>query len=222
FLCQITINFMGAHYHLLTPFEISIEDEPTLMSTFDEMYGHDFKFKGSERVERFSRPLPSGSRLDFSFDQKTYALDENIIRMEFLDFCKVFFDEWESLYSAKFEGIFPTYIPSKLELDSIVVEVKRLLDTHPLTSVELGEGLRKLDENYYFSIESLAPQYVYQGYPLKTDRNTHLFALDFLHSYEKMGVYPEEHAAMFMLLDKMKEKYSNQFTIAKNLFLAGY
>ncbi|MFM7152768.1 MAG: hypothetical protein ACKOZV_01435 [Bacteroidota bacterium] len=213
---------MAAFYHLLTPFEISIQDEPTLVSKFGEMYGNDFKFKGSKRVERFSPPLKSGGRLDFSFDQKTYALDENIIRMEFLDFCKVFFEEWESLYSAKFKGIFPACMPSKFELDSIVVEVKRLLDTYPLTSDELEEGLEELDKNYYFSIERLAPQYVYQGYPLKTDYNTHLFALDFLHSYEKMGVYPEEHAAMFMLLDTVKEKYSNQFTIAKYLFLAGY
>ncbi len=79
-----------------------------------------------------------------------------------------------------------------------------------------------MDKNYYFSIEALAPQYVYQGYPLKTDNHTHLFALNFLCSYEKMGVYPDEYAAMFMLLDKVKEKYGNQFTIARNLFLAGY
>lgn len=213
---------MAAYYHLLTPFEISIQDEPTLVSKFEEMYSNDFKFKSSKRVERFSPPLPNGSRLDFSFDQKTYTLDENIIRMEFLDFCKVFFDEWESLYSTKFKGIFHTYMPSEFKLDSMVVEVKHLLDIHPLTSDELEYGLKELDENYYFSIERLAPQYVYQGYPLKTDHRTHLFALDFLHSYEKMGVYPEEHAAMFMLLDKIKEKYSNQFTIAKYLFLAGY
>ncbi len=173
-------------------------------------------------MERFSPSLPGGGRLDFSFDQRTYALDENIIRMEFSDLCKVFFDEWKSLYSAKFKGVFPAYTPSELELESMVVKVKRLLDTHPLASDELEEGLKELDENYYFSIESLAPQYVYQGYPLKTDYHTHLFALDFLHSYEKMGVYPEEHAAMFMLLDKIKEKYSNQFIIAKYLFLAGY
>jgi hypothetical protein len=213
---------MAAFYHLLTPFEISIEDKPTLISKFDEMYGGDFKFKENKRVERFSPPLPDGSRLDFSFDQITYALDENIIRMEFLDFCKVFYDEWKSLYSTKFKNIFPAYIPSELELDSMFVEVKRLLDTHPLKSDELEEGLEELDKNYYFSVEALAPQYVYQGYPLKTDNHTHLFALNFLCSYEKMGVYPDEYAAMFMLLDKVKEKYGNQFTIARNLFLAGY
>ncbi|HMQ49443.1 MAG TPA: hypothetical protein PKA00_18255 [Saprospiraceae bacterium] len=213
---------MAAYYHILTPLEISIQDEPTLVSKFDEMYGNDFKFKSSKRVERFSPPLLNGKRLDFSFDQKTYAMDENIIRMEFLDFCKVFFDEWKSLYSAKFKGIFPAYLPSEFELESIVVKVKRLLDSHPLVSDELEKGLKKLDENYHFSIECIAPQYVYQGYPLKTDHHTHLFALDFLHAYEKMGVHPEEHTAMFMLVDKIKEKYSNQFIIAKYLFLAGY
>jgi hypothetical protein len=213
---------MAAYYHLLVPFEISIQDEPKLVSKFNEQYGDDFKFKNSKRVERFSPPLRSGDRLDFSFDQKTYALDDNIIRMEFLDFCKVFFEEWERLYSTKFKGVFPAYTPSALDLESMTTKVKHLLDTHPLASSELKEELQELDENYYFSIESIAPQYVYQGYPLKTDQNTHLLALDFLHSYEKMGVYPEEYAAMFMLLDSIKEKYGHQFIIAKYLFLAGY
>jgi hypothetical protein len=132
------------------------------------------------------------------------------------------FDEWRSLYSTKFKGIFPAYLPSDSELESMVAKVKRLLDLYPLASDKLEDGLKALDENYYFSIEGLAPQFVYHGYPLKTDVNTELLALDFLHSYEKMGIYPEEHAAMFMLLDKIKEKYSHQFTIAKYLFLAGY
>lgn len=213
---------MAAFYHLLTPFEISIKDDPALVQQFDERYGADFKFKTSNRIERFSPPLPDGNRLDFSFDQKTYHLDEHIIRKEFVDFCSVFFEEWKNLYSTKFKGVFPVYLPSELELETIILEVKRLLDIHPLTSVELRNELQNVDENYYFSIESLAPQFVYNGYPLKTDQNTHLFALDFLHSYDKMDVYPEEYAAMFMLLDKIKEKYSNQFIIAKYLFLSGY
>lgn len=33
---------------------------------------------------------------------------------------------------------------------------------------------------------------------------------------------PEEYAAMFLLVDKIKEKYSEQFILAKYLFLAGY
>ena len=102
---------MAAYYHLLAPFEISIQDEPKLVNKFNEQYCDDFKFKNSKRVERFSPPLPSGNRLDFSFDQKTYALDDNTIRMEFLDFCKVFFEEWEHLYSTKFKGVFPAYNP---------------------------------------------------------------------------------------------------------------
>lgn len=40
---------MAAYYHLLTPFEISIQDEPALVSKFDEMYGNDFKFKSSKK-----------------------------------------------------------------------------------------------------------------------------------------------------------------------------
>jgi hypothetical protein len=213
---------MGAFYHLLTPFQISIQDEPSLVSMFEEAYGSDFKFESSKRIERFSPPLPSGDRLDFSFDQKTYVLDENIIRKEFVDFAKVFYEEWRSLYSSKFKGVFPAYLPPETEMEAMVKEVKHLLDTYSLKSNELEEALNELDENYYFRIEGIAPQYVYNGYPLKTNKNTHLVALDFLHSYEKMGVYPEEHAAMFMLLDKMKEKYSDRFVIAKYLFLAGY
>jgi hypothetical protein len=49
-----------------------------------------------------------------------------------------------------------------------------------------------------------------------------LFALDFLHSYEKMGIAPDEYAAMYMLVDNIKEKHSTQFVLAKYLFIAGY
>ena len=53
---------MAAYYHLLVPIEISIQDEPTLVSKFEETYGDDFKLKNRKRVESFSPPLPSGAR----------------------------------------------------------------------------------------------------------------------------------------------------------------
>jgi hypothetical protein len=37
-----------------------------------------------------------------------------------------------------------------------------------------------------------------------------------------MGVYPDEYAAMFMLVDRIKEKYGQQFVLAKYLLIAGY
>ena len=108
------------------------------------------------------------------------------------------------------------------DLESQISKVHSLLERYPLTGDKLEEKLRDLDDNYYFAIEGIYPQAVYQGYPIETDKHTSLLALDFLHSYEKMGIYPDEYAAMFLLVDSIKEKYSKQFVMAKYLFIAGY
>lgn len=213
---------MAAYYHILTPFQISIADTPELVNAFEAHYGRDFKLKKSRRVEHFSPPLPDGRRLDFSYDEKIFALDDKVVRGEFSDFCKVFFEAWQTLYESKFKGKFPAYLPSEFGAEKIIATVQRLLNRHSLTGGKLKEELRDMYDNYFFEIERLIPQVVYQGYPLATDKHSNVMALDFLHSYEKMNIYPEEYAAMFMLVDQVKERYGDQFVLARYLFLAGY
>ena len=213
---------MAAYYHILAPFEIAIQENEELEKQFDEMYGQDFVFNRVERIERFSPELPSGRRLNFSYNEKTFVLSDGIIRREFLAFSRLFFEEWRNLYETKFKGKFAATQLEPEDLELQLSEVKSLIDRNPLASDRLAEKLKDMDNNYYFAIESISPQVVYQGYPIKTDKHTSLTALDFLHSYEKMGVYPDEYVAMFLLVDKIKEKYSHQFVIAKHLFLAGY
>ncbi|MFM9950461.1 MAG: hypothetical protein ACKV1O_21170 [Saprospiraceae bacterium] len=213
---------MAAYYHLLAPFEISIQADLKLEKQFADLYGDDFTLKDSKRIERFSPKLLNGERLDWSYEEKTYALPDDTFRNEFVAFARILFEEWRNLYESKFKGKFhATQMPPK-ELESQISKVKSLLDRYPLASDELDDALTNLEDNYYFAIEGIYSQVVYQGYPIKTDKYTSLLALDFLHSYEKMGVYPDEYAAMFLLTDRIKEKYSHQFTLAKYLFLAGY
>ena len=213
---------MAAYYHILLPFEISIQDDANLEKQLLELYGSHFSLTSNQRIERFSPPLPSGQRLDWSYNEKTYALPEDIIRNEFPSFTRILFEEWRNLYEAKFKGKFyDTQMPPE-ELESLISKVFSLLRQYPLASNELDKQLQALDDNYYFAIDTISPQVVYHGYPIKTNKHTSLLALDFMHSYEKMGVYPDEYAAMFLLLDKIKEKYSEQFVIAKYLFLTGY
>ena len=135
---------------------------------------------------------------------------------------KVFYEEWRNLYESKFKGKFAATQMTKEELTPQISKVDSLLKRYPLASKELERKLRDLEDNYYFTIEDIYPQVVYEGYPIKTRKHTSLLALDFLHSYEKMGVYPEEYVALYLLVDKMKEKYSEQFVLAKYLFIAGY
>ena len=213
---------MAAYYHILVPFEISIQADLKLEQELADLYGNDFTLKNSKHIERFSPELPSGKRLDWSYDEKTYALSEDIFRKEFVAFSRVLFEEWRSLYESKFKGKFYATQMTDQELESRISMVNSLLERYPLVSDELEDALKDLKDNYYFAIEGIYPQVVYQGYPLKTDKHTSLLALNFLYSYEKMGVYPDEYAAMFLLIDRMKEKYSHQFILAKYLFLAGY
>ena len=213
---------MGAYYHVQSPFQISIEDNPKLEKQFLEIYGNDFILESTNRIEQFSPKLPNGERLDFSYNEKTYVLPNKVVRKEFSNFCEVLYEEWRNLYESKFKGKFYATQMSVEEMASQVSQANSLIKKYPLASDKLEDKLRDLDDNYFFSIEGIMPQVVYQGYPLKTDKHTSLVALDFLHSYEKMGIYPDEYAAMFLLVDKIKEKYSEQFILAKYLFLAGY
>lgn len=213
---------MAAYYHILTPFEISIEDSPVLEKQLVDIYGSDFILKSTKRIERFSPKLPNGQRLDWSYNEKTFALPDKVVRKEFSNFAKVLFEEWRNLYESKFKGKFYASQMTTEELASQISKVNSLIKKYPLADDKLEEKLRDLDDNYFFSIEGIYPQVVYNGYPLKTDKHTSLLALDFLHSYEKMGIYPDEYVAMFQLVDNIKEKCSEQFVIAKYLFIAGY
>jgi hypothetical protein len=213
---------MAAYYHILVPFEVSIQDSPELEKQFVGIYGDDFIWKSDKHIERFSPELPNGKRLDWSYDEKTYVLPDEIVRNEFVAFTRVLFEEWRNLYELKFKGKFYATQMNIQDLELQIAQVQSLLERYPLASDELEESLTDLHDNYYFGIEGISPQFVYQGYPIKTDKHTSLLALDFLHSYEKMGVYPDEYAAMFMLVDRIKEKYDQQFVLAKYLFIAGY
>jgi hypothetical protein len=213
---------MAAYYHILSPFEIAIERDSKLKKKVTDAYGLDFSLKSTERIERFSPLLPNGERLDFSYTEDTYALVTDIVRIEFATFAAIFFEEWSKLYNTKFkEKFYATQIKTD-ELASQIAQVDLLLKKHPLRSRNLDDDLRNLENNNFFTIENLVPQVVYKGYPIKTDRDTSLSAINFLHSYEKMNVNPDEYAAMFMLVDILKEKYAHQFVLARYLFIAGY
>lgn len=213
---------MAAYYHILVPFEISIQDSPELEKQFVDIYGKDFILKSTNHIKRFSPELPNGQRLDWSYHEKTYALPEKIVRNEFEAFSRILFEAWRNLYESKFKGKFYATQMTAKDLESQISKVNALLGQYPLASDKLEEALKDMDDNYYFAIEGIYPQVVYKGYPIKTDRHTSLLAIDFLHSYEKMGVHPDEYTAMFLLVDHIKEKYSTQFVLAKYLFLAGY
>jgi hypothetical protein len=213
---------MAAYYHILTPFRISIDSDLKLKKQVLDAYGSDFFLQSTKRIERFSPLLPNGERLDFSYTQETYALKVETIRNEFVPFATLFFDEWSKLYTTTFKKKFyATQIDPK-ELMAQITNVDLLLKKHPLTSRQLDDELKDLEENNFFTIENLIPQVVYHGYPIKTDKHTSLSAINFLHAYEKMDVNPDEYVAMFMLVDKLKEKYADKFVLAKYLFIAGY
>ena len=213
---------MAAYYHILTPFQISIEDNPKLEKQFLDIYGQDFILEATNRIERFSPKLPNGERLDFSYTEKIYVLPEEIVKTEFAPFAAIFFNEWSKLYTTKFKKKFYATQIETNDLTSQIAHVDLLLKEHPLASRKLDSELRELENNHFFTIENLIPQVVYNGYPIKTDKHTSLSAINFLHTYEKMDVDPDEYAAMFMLVDKLKEKYAQQFVLVKYLFIAGY
>ena len=165
---------MAAYYHILTPFQISIEDNPKLEKQFLDIYGQDFILETTNRVEQFSPKLPNGERLDFSYTEKTYVLSEDIVMTEFAPFAAIFFNEWSKLYATKFKKKFyATQIETK-ELMTQITNVDLLLKKHPLTSRNLANELRNLEDNDFFTIKNLIPQVVYNGYPIETDKHTSL------------------------------------------------
>ena len=213
---------MAAFYHILSPFRISIQDDPELEQQFAGLYGDDFILESSERVERFSPALPDGTSLDWSYDEKTYVLPDAVFRREFPAFVSVFYAEWRELYKSRFKDEFDAIQLTDAGLETYISGVKSLLEQHPLDSREFGEALRALKDNYFFSVEGIAPQVIYRGYPIKTGKHTSMLAFNFMYSYEPMGVQPEEYAAMFMLVEQVRKKYGDQFALARHLFIAGF
>lgn len=213
---------MGAYHHILTPFQISIKDNAALEKQLLSLFGEDFSLQSTNYIERFSPELPNGSRLDWSYQEKTFALSDEIVRKEFAAFCRVLFEEWKNICETKFKGKFYAQTEQPEEQEKLILTMEALLKKYDLKDRKLREEMKKVRENYYFAIDNIYPQVVYNGYPLKTDLHTDLLAINYLYSYEKMGIYPDEYAAMFLLVDRMKEKYSKQFVMAKYVFVAGY
>ena len=125
---------MAAYYHILTPFEISIEDHPELENQFISTFGDDFILKSTNWIERFSPLLPNGQRLDWSYHEKTFALPDKVVQQEFSNFAYVFFEEWRNLYEAKFKGKFYATQMTAEELKLQVSKVNSLLSQYPLAS----------------------------------------------------------------------------------------
>jgi hypothetical protein len=212
---------MSAYYHLLAPIAISVEDDAHLLKKFKTLYGQDFVHESTERIENFSPLLPNGTRLDFSYTEQTFVLPETLINAEFEAFATVFYTEWQDLYNKKFKGKIYGREIETLDIPKTVSSIKAVLDENDWYSHKTKYAFDDLEPNLFY-IERIAPRVVYSGYPLKTDKHTDLSAFSFLHTYGKMGENPDEYAAFVLLLDKIQEKYADQFPFAKYLFIAGY
>ena len=212
---------MGAYYHILAPFRISIKEDAQLEKDFQEKYGQDFVFEGKKHIEHFSPALPDGTRLDFSYTEKTYRLPREPIMAEFEEFLTLFYTEWEALYSKRFKSKMYSMIKDADDIPRLVKAIKAVLEADDWQNRELKYAFDELDPNLFY-IENIAPQVVYEGYPIKTDKHTDLSAFSLISTYEKMGVIAAEYAAFVLLLDKLQENYADKYLLAKYLFIAGY
>ena len=107
------------------------------------------------------------------------------------------------------------------DIPRLVKAIKAVLEADDWQNRELKYAFDELDPNLFY-IENIAPQVVYEGYPIKTDKHTDLSAFSLISTYEKMGVIAAEYAAFVLLLDKLQENYADKYLLAKYLFIAGY
>ena len=212
---------MSAYYHILLPVAISVEDDAALIATFKAKYGDDFVHESTERIENFSPLLPNGTRLDFSYTEQTFVLPETLIQAEFEAFATAFYTEWQDLYNQKFKGKIYGREIENLDIAKTVSDIKAILDKDDWFSHDTKYAFDDLEPNLFYT-ERLIPQYMYSGYPIKTDKHTDFAAFSLIHTYGKMGENPDEYVAFVLLLDKIQEKYADQFVFAKYLFIAGY
>lgn len=212
---------MGAYYHILAPFRISIEDDVQLQKDFEAKYGQDFVLESTERIERFSPLLPDGTRLDFSYTEKTYTLPRKPIMAEIEAFLPVFYTEWRQLYEQRFQGKMYSMIADAKDIPRLSGEIKDVLSAEDWCDDEAKYAFDELNPNLFY-VETIYPQVVYEGYPIKTNKHTDLSAFSLISTYEKMGLIADEYAGFVLLLDKIQEKYADKYLIAKYLFIAGY
>jgi hypothetical protein len=141
---------MAAYYHILSSFEIAIEDNAELEKQFLEQYGQDFTLQATNWIERFSPKLPDGTRLDFSYTEKTYQLSTEMVRKEFSAFAQIFFETWQQLYQSKFKGKFAATQLTPAQLTTQINDANTLIHQYPLASDQLEQQLKQLNSNYFF------------------------------------------------------------------------
>ncbi len=104
----------------------------------------------------------------------------------------------------------------------MVLRKDAVIQQYDLYEEDIQEHLSDIENNYWVRDEGVPSMVVYEGYPLSKKEHSSISGLVVWSSYEKMNVYAQETLAFHQLVDRLTEKYSDTFTLAKYIFVAGY
>lgn len=209
---------MAAYWHILLPLEIAIEDQAAMRSVFEKSYKQDFQFVKELEYQKVLVLAQSSEEVVFQRKERHFSLSRELLKEEFLPFYRFMMYEFRQMFEQ-----------DRRNMDSHAFETELLEDF--LRNLEdlncrgfesrCVEALEKMDNNYFLHFDSIAPQYVYEGYPFPNMHHSTMKVLCLLHSCEKINTSPKEKVAFEHFIQYIKEKAA-RFSLAQYLFLAAY
>lgn len=210
---------MAAHWHIMLPYELIVEDKPEMDLAYEEQYKEHFIF---ERTNEYQKVLamPIGvPQMAFHYREKQYQLSKTVLREEFLAFYRFFLNEFSKLYNTEK----PKFYSHVFETD-VLSDFLRNMEDLNCNGFEMRciETIERIPTNYFLHFETLHPGLVYEGYPLPLHYHSEIKAVCLLHSYEKMNLVAQETVAFHNFVNHIQEVAKDKFKLAKYLFTAGF
>lgn len=207
---------MSAYWHLFAPVKISIT-----------MNKNEFDDLAQDQValpRQFAKDFFEINRDEYADENKILGTRHKIkltymLADEKMEQIKPFLNAAWQLIEAEDSSIIPE------GLNDFIKDSLTQLNISRASFEKTTKRLKEIEHNYYLRYESIPGVVVYHGWPdeLHFDsRNTSMGGFIFLNSYEKMNLIPEETVLFYNLKDKIKNKLSEKYTIAKYIYTLGF
>jgi hypothetical protein len=213
---------MSSYYYLFVITGITIETSPSKLSqsqpTLPPPFVEHFQLLGQREFTKTSPQLPDGTHLSWPKVDLYYGLSPKGLHL----LSPFFKDIWQTIKN------FPK--PRRYDyfnncIDDFMAQHWANITLTPTSLPSIDDDLQGIMTNYFIRYRHVPHYVVYSGWPEKLNPNKNFSAVSgftLFHSYEKMGVIPEDTILLSNLHAHLVKQLAAKHPFIEYLYVMGF
>ncbi len=214
---------MSSYYYLFAITGITIEISPTELSqsqpTLPPPFVEYFQLLNQREFIRTTPKFPDGTHLSWPKVELRYGLSPEGLRL----LNSFFIDIWQTIKNyPKPQWRYEYFNDS---IDDFIASYWANVELTPASLPDIDDYLQEIMSNYFIRYRHVPRYVVYSGWPEKLNPNKNFSAVSgftLFHSYEKMGVIPEDTILLYNLHAHLVKQLAAKHPFIEYLYVMGF